>query len=298
MGSNKAGFTLTPTEIRELAAKLGVSPTKKLGQNFVHDAGTVRKIVRIAQPVSAEVVLEVGPGLGSLTLGLLEQDVSVVAVEIDRTLADGLTQTVARKTGKTDRLRVVEGDALNIPIDEVTAGGTELPSLFVANLPYNVAVPIMFRMLAHLPTLRRMLIMVQKEVADRLVAEPGSRTYGAPTVKLSWYGTPQYAGLVGPNVFWPKPNVDSALVLLDIEGTNGTDELRESTFYLVDAAFQHRRKMLRSALRDALGPQTNAILKDADIDGRLRAEQLVVGDYLAIAKAAASSGWVAPERKI
>ena len=247
--SEARGALLGPAEIRDLAGRLGVRPTKTLGQNFVHDGGTVRKIVRAADVRTGERVVEVGPGLGSLTLGLLEAGASVVAVEIDPVLAKQLPTTVAAHVPDVgDRLEVVGADAL-----EVTALPGEPPTALVANLPYNVAVPVLLTFLERFDSLERVLVMVQAEVADRLAAPPGSRTYGVPSVKAAWYADARRAGTIGRSVFWPVPNVDSALVALDRREPPATTATREQVFAVVDAAFAQRRKMLRSALSGLAG---------------------------------------------
>lgn len=285
---------LTPSELRALASRLGVVPTKKLGQNFVHDAGTVRKIVRLANVHEGSTVLEVGPGLGSLTLALLESGAEVAAVEIDRVLAGALTETVDHKMGDTRQLTVILGDGMEVTPQDLGKAGAPQPTNLVANLPYNVSVPMIFHILAQFRTLTGLLVMVQREVADRLVADRGTKTYGAPTVKLSWYGEPRFAGVVGPNVFWPKPNVDSALVTMNIvQDRLGDAALREATFEVVDAAFKQRRKMLRASLKQLFStPELTAtILSSADVDGTLRAEQLGIEDYVSVAEAAVDKGW-------
>ncbi|WP_099331558.1 16S rRNA (adenine(1518)-N(6)/adenine(1519)-N(6))-dimethyltransferase RsmA [Actinomyces minihominis] len=275
---------LGPVEIRELAAQHGVTPTKKLGQNFVHDAGTVRRIVSRSGVQPGESVLEVGPGLGSLTLGLLEAGVRVVAVELDGALAEALPGTVLRKDPEwAGRLSVINRDATELQVEELP----ELPSALVANLPYNVAVPILLTLLRDLPTLRSALVMVQKEVADRLVAKRGSKTYGAPTVKLAWYGRSEHAGTIGPDVFWPRPNIDSGLVRFTaFEVPRGSEELRAATFRLIDAAFEQRRKMIRSSLKPVISnpDDMTAILAQAEVDPQARPESLGVEQFLSIAK--------------
>lgn len=281
------GKLLGPVQIRGLAERLGVSPTKKLGQNFVHDAGTVRMIVTRAQVTKDDEVLEVGPGLGSLTLGLLEAATNVTAVELDRALADALPGTVLDMApGWADRLTVINKDALDIRPQDFTAP----PVALVANLPYNVAVPILLTALERLPSLRSAFVMVQKEVADRLVAPKGSKTYGAPSVKLAWYGPAKRAGIVGPNVFWPKPNVDSALVSLTVTDPPGDEGLRRDTFALVDAAFEQRRKMVRSSLRAVAGDAEvlARALAVAQVDPRSRPEELEISDFVALAAALAA----------
>ncbi len=269
---------LGPVQLRELAARLGVAPTKSLGQNFVHDANTVRRIVAAASLDPADVVLEVGPGLGSLTLGLLPACAGVVAVEIDPVLAGALAETA----GHDPRLTVVRANALRVDPAELGA-----PSALVANLPYNVAVPVVLHLLSVLPTLRHGLVMVQKEVADRLVAGPGSKTYGVPSVKLAWYASSRAAGRVPPNVFWPVPNVDSGLVAFTRrEPPAGAD--RPATFAVIDAAFAQRRKVLRGALSGWAGgaDRAAAILLRAGVDPGARGESLTVEQFAAIAREA------------
>ncbi len=232
---------LDPRTIRQLAAELDLRPTKQRGQNFVHDANTVRRIVAAAGVTADDVVLEIGPGLGSLTLGLLEAAAGVVAIEIEHSLADQLPRTVAdRLPALADRLVVLEADALRI--DELP---DPQPTLVVANLPYNVSVPVLLHVLARFPSIRAGLVMVQSEVADRLVAPPGSRTYGVPSVKLAWYCAARRLGSVPPTVFWPVPNVDSGLVELVRRDPPATSASRQEVFAVIDVAFAQRRKMLR-----------------------------------------------------
>lgn len=257
-------------------------PTKKLGQNFVHDPNTVRRIVAAAALDPDDVVLEVGPGLGSLTLALLPAARRVVAVEIDPVLAARLPATVAdRAPGLADRLTVVNADALR-----ATAGQLEQPTALVANLPYNVSVPVVLHLLAELPTMSRALVMVQAEVADRMAAAPGSKVYGVPSVKIAWYAAARRVATVPRSVFWPVPNVDSALVLLTRRPTPDTD--RKALFDLVDAAFAQRRKTLRAALAGWAGSADQAaeILTRAGVDPGARGETLTVGDYVAITRMA------------
>ncbi|MEU0530817.1 16S rRNA (adenine(1518)-N(6)/adenine(1519)-N(6))-dimethyltransferase RsmA [Amycolatopsis tolypomycina] len=273
---------LGPAEIRGLAAELDVRPTKKLGQNFVHDPNTVRRIVELANVGEGDVVLEVGPGLGSLTLGLLDTGARVVAVEIDPKLAERLPKTVAeRGPAAADRLTVVGADALRVTRAELGE-----PTALVANLPYNVAVPVVLHLLAEIPSLRTGLVMVQTEVADRMAAGPGSRIYGVPSVKLAWYGTARKVAAVPRSVFWPVPNVDSALVAFE-RGDSTASEDRELLFGLVDAAFSQRRKTLRAALAGWAGSAERAgeLLTAAGIDPRTRGEQLNVHDFARIAAA-------------
>jgi 16S rRNA (adenine1518-N6/adenine1519-N6)-dimethyltransferase len=278
-----ADALLGPAEIRELAARLGVAPTKKLGQNFVHDPNTVRRIVAAAGLRPDDMVLEVGPGLGSLTLGLVGAAAHVHAVEIDPVLAAALPATVT-----SDRLTVHHADALRVR----AADFRPAPTMLVANLPYNVAVPVVLHLLAELPTLRGGLVMVQKEVADRLVAPPGSKVYGVPSVKLAWYGTARAAGRVPPAVFWPVPNVDSGLVALS-RRTPIPDVPRAAVFTVVDAAFAQRRKTLRAALAGWAGGPGHAekILLAAGINPQARGESLSVEQFAAIAAAAIQAGY-------
>jgi 16S rRNA (adenine1518-N6/adenine1519-N6)-dimethyltransferase len=277
---------LGPAEIRELAARLGVAPTKKLGQNFVHDPNTVRRIVTAAGLTPDDVALEVGPGLGSLTLGLLPVAGHVHAVEIDPVLAGALPETVARHAGAdAARLTVHRADALRIAAAELA---DPAPTALVANLPYNVAVPVVLHLLAVLPTLRHGLVMVQKEVADRLVAGPGSKVYGIPSVKLAWYAQARGAGKVPPNVFWPVPNVDSGLVSFTCHEPPRTDVPRQRVFAVVDAAFAQRRKTLRAALAGWAGgaDRAAAALTAAGVDPGARGESLTVEQFAAIAASA------------
>lgn len=281
---------LGPGEIRRLAAELGVRPTKSLGQNFVHDANTVRRIVKAAAIEPEDVVVEVGPGLGSLTLGLLPAAAHVHAVEIDPTLARRLAGTVAeRAPAVADRLTVHERDALTLTASVLDPP----PTALVANLPYNVAVPVVLHLLAALPGLRHGLVMVQKEVADRLTAAPGSKLYGIPSVKLAWYASSQQAGRVPASVFWPVPNVESGLVSFTRRPPPpGAD--RDAVFAVVDAAFGQRRKMLRSALAGwAGGPDAAAeVLGRAGVAPTARGEELDVRAFAAIAAASAPAGKV------
>jgi len=281
---------LGPTDIRILANKLGLRPTKRLGQNFVIDAGTVRRIVRTAELDPADVVIEVGPGLGSLTLALLEQAAKVIAVEIDPVLAGQLPRTVAERLPEAaDRISVVPADALRVRPEDL---GDAQPTALVANLPYNVAVPVVLHLLEVLPTLRKGLVMVQAEVADRLAARPGSKIYGVPSVKAAWYADVRKAGPVGRNVFWPAPNVDSGLVAFTRRDPPTTEAAREEVFAIVDAAFAQRRKTLRAALATWAGGAARAeeILRAAGVDPAARGEQLGVEDFARIAAAASTIG--------
>ncbi len=278
---------LGPAEVRSLAAGLALRPTKQRGQNFVIDANTVRRIVRVSGVAADDVVLEVGPGLGSLTLGLLETVRRVVAVELDPVLAAALPATVASYApDRVDRLEVVAADALRV---------TDLPgpppTALVANLPYNVSVPVLLHLLALLPSLRSGLVMVQAEVADRLAAPPGSRTYGVPSVKAAWFADVRRAGSVGRNVFWPAPNVDSGLVAWTHREPPAVDVTREQVFRVVDAAFAHRRKTLRGTLKELAGSaeRAEAALAHAGVDPATRGEMLDVHTFARVAEGLALS---------
>lgn len=267
-------------DIRELAAKLDVKPTKKLGQNFVTDPNTIRRIVAAAKLKGSETVVEIGPGLGSLTLGLLEQTDKVIAVEIDQKLAGELEQTIAKRAPGCD-FTLVRGDALRV---------TELPAppqALVANLPYNISVPVLLHFLEQFESLQFGLVLVQAEVAHRLAAQPGNKVYGTPSVKLAWYAEANLAGNIGRNIFWPVPNVDSALVYFEKrERPLGDETLRLKTFDVIDGAFSQRRKTLRQALADWAGSpaQAEEILLRAGINPGKRGEQLNVHDFVKIAK--------------
>jgi 16S rRNA (adenine1518-N6/adenine1519-N6)-dimethyltransferase len=289
---------LGPAEIRELAARAGIRPTKQLGQNFVLDGGTVRKIVRQADIEPGDRVVEVGPGLGSLTLGLLEADADVTAVEIDPVLARLLPETVARHVpgltattqdgvvvlsdaGGRARLTLVTADAL-----DVTTLPGDQPVAFVANLPYNVSVPVLLTFLERFATIERGLVMVQAEVADRLAAPPGSRTYGVPSAKTAWYAAARRTSTIGRSVFWPVPNVDSALVRFDRREPPETTATRAEVFTVVDAAFAQRRKMLRSALASLFGSAAAAVtaLEAAGVDPQARGERVDIVGFARIAE--------------
>lgn len=288
---------LGPADVRRLSEALGVRPTKTLGQNFVHDAGTVRRIVRSAAVGPGDVVLEVGPGLGSLTLALLETGARVVAVEIDPALAAALPGTVAtRMPDAADRLAVLRADAMTVTGPEAlpSPGGAAgaAPTKLVANLPYNVAVPVLLTLLENLPSLREVLVMVQAEVADRIAAPPGSRTYGVPSAKAAWYADAARAGTISRSVFWPVPNVDSALVRLTRREPPETTATREEVFAVVDSAFAQRRKTLRAALAGWAGSPAaaEAALRAAGIDPSLRGERLGIAEFARIAQHAGSAG--------
>ena len=274
---------LGPAEVRRLAADLGLRPTKQRGQNFVIDANTVRRIVRESGITGDDVVVEVGPGLGSLTLALLDVARRVVAIEIDPLLADRLPATIAAYApDHADRFEVVLADAMRI---EALPGPP--PTALVANLPYNVSVPVLIHLLTLLPSLERGLVMVQAEVADRLAAPPGSKTYGVPSVKAAWFADVRRAGAIGRNVFWPMPNVDSGLVAWTRTDPPRTTATRQQVFAVVDAAFAHRRKQIRPALRELAGSAeaATAVLEAAGIDPTVRGEVLDVDDFARIAEA-------------
>jgi 16S rRNA (adenine1518-N6/adenine1519-N6)-dimethyltransferase len=279
---------LGPADVRSLAAALGLRPTKQRGQNFVIDANTVRRIVRVSGVGPDDVVLEVGPGLGSLTLALLEVVPRVVALEVDPVLAAALPGTIASYApAQADRLEVVHADALR-----VTEVPGPPPTALVANLPYNVSVPVLLHLLALLPSLRHGLVMVQSEVADRLVATPGSRTYGVPSVKAAWFAKVRRAGAVGRTVFWPAPNVDSGLVAWEHHDPPAVTVSREQVFAVVDAAFAQRRKTLRSTLKGLAGSAeaAEAALAHAGIDPQARGEQLDVEQFARLAEGLATAG--------
>lgn len=275
---------LGPAEVRDLAELLGVTPTKKLGQNFVHDANTVRRIVQSAKLPAGSTVLEVGPGLGSLTLGLLEAGLSVIAVEIDKRLAAQLPLTVEQLQPGAP-LTVVTADAMRVT--ELPGEPHGAPTSLVANLPYNISVPVLLHLLVTFPSIERTLVMVQAEVGQRLAAGPGSKIYGSPSVKAAWYGQWRVAGTVSRQVFWPVPNVDSVLVGMERRtDAPGTEEERQRLFALVDAAFGQRRKMLRQSLSELFGSsaEATAALERAGLDPTARGEQLLMRDFLALAR--------------
>lgn len=283
MVSDRAGVLLTPASTRRLALELGVRPRRSRGQNFLVDANTVRRIVAAAGVEPGARVLEVGPGLGALTLGLLEVGASVCAVELDPTLAAELPRIVATRLPEaTARLQVLHADAAGL-------GGQEFPDAteLVANLPYSVAVPVILRALEVFPGLARGLVMVQDEVAHRLVAPPGSRVYGAPSVKAAWWAQLKLAGRIPRSVFWPVPRVDSALVAFSRQPPPAGAE-RDRVFRLVDAAFAQRRKSLRAALAGLLGSAGAAqrLLESAGIDPARRGETLGLAEFVRLAQCA------------
>ena len=282
---------LGAAEIRELARRLGVRPSKRLGQNFVVEPGTVRKIASLAGVGPDDVVLEVGPGLGSLTLALLAAGPArIIAVEVDRRLADGLPATIAaRAPGLAGRVTVISADALGISQPALAGPDARAPDVLVANLPYNVAVPVLLHLLAALPGLARGLVMVQAEVADRICAAPGSRVYGAPSVKVAWFAAARPAGTVPRTAFWPVPNVDSRLVAFTRHAPPTAAASAGEVFAVVDAAFGQRRKTLRAALSGWAGsaPEAERLLREAGIDPAARGESLGVAQFARLAAARA-----------
>ncbi|MGJ4050772.1 16S rRNA (adenine(1518)-N(6)/adenine(1519)-N(6))-dimethyltransferase RsmA [Corynebacterium macclintockiae] len=300
---------LGPIEIRQLAEELDLNPTKKLGQNFVHDPNTVRKIVKAADVTASDTVVEIGPGLGSLTLALLETGASVTAVEIDPRLAERLPATLVEQGVDDADVAVILKDAMTVTVQDFVDSGRPLPTALVANLPYNVSVPVLLHMLEEFPTIDRVLVMVQLEVADRLAAVPGSKIYGVPSVKAGFYGSVSRAATIGKNVFWPAPKIDSGLVridryadgeqpwvaeLLDREKADreqldqeqlDQELLRREVFALADAAFLQRRKTLRAALSGHFGGGQAAeqALRDSGIDPTLRGEKLSTEQFVQLA---------------
>lgn len=274
---------LGATEIRRLAEELGIRPTKTLGQNFVIDGNTIRRIVATANVSPDETVLEVGPGLGSLTLGIMDAAAKVVAVEIDPPLAKRLPQTIAEmRPGREEDLTVILNDAMKI--SELPGN----PTALVANLPYNVAVPVVLHLMEHFESIKHGLVMVQDEVADRMCAAPGNKTYGVPSVKGAWYGTMRKAGVIGMNVFWPAPKINSGLVAFTRDKDRSEAPDRKEVFAIIDAAFAQRRKTLRAALSGWAGSGARAeqILLAAGIDPKERGEKLDVEGFILIARAA------------
>ena len=278
---------LGAAQIRELAATLDLKPSKSLGQNFVIDSNICTKIVRVAGVTKADIALEIGPGLGSLTLALLESAATVVAVEIDKRLANQLPITVANNFERPENLIVITQDALTVMELPVQ------PTVLVANLPYNVSVPVLLNLLERFPTLRTGVVMVQAEVADRLAGRPGTKEYGIPSVKAAWWAEVKGAGSISRSVFWPAPNVDSKLVSFTRRNTPGDEALRKKTFAIIDAAFAQRRKMLRSALAPLYGSSSaaEAILLRSGIDPTLRGEALEISSFCSIASVSESDNF-------
>ena len=270
---------LGAAEIREIAERIGVRPTKKLGQNFVIDANTCRKILKSAGVGPTDIALEIGPGLGSLTLAALEVAKEVVVIEIDSRLAAELPATAARHGFDNSKLTIINQDAMAVTTLPVA------PTVLVANLPYNVSVPVLLRFLELFPTLQSGIVMVQSEVADRLVAKPNNKTYGSPSVKAAWWADLTSAGTVSRSIFWPIPNVDSSLVRFIRHQEPGSSQLRKSTFKVIDAAFAQRRKMMRAALSDLCGGSAPAseLIEASGIDPTIRGEALELKDFIKIA---------------
>lgn len=269
---------LGASEIRELAAQLDLKPTKKLGQNFVVDANICRKIVKLAQVGKDDIALEIGPGLGSLTLALLDSAKQVVAVEIDDRLAKQLPATVENHGFKNKDLMVINQDAMQLRELSIK------PTVLVANLPYNISVPVLLNMLEHFPSINRGVVMVQSEVAERLAAKPNNKQYGSPTVKANWWSSLSLSGSVARSVFWPVPNVDSSLVRFDRHPPLGSENERVATFVVIDQAFAKRRKMMRSALNQLIGTDAEKLLLDSGIDPTIRGEALSVAQFFQIGK--------------
>ena len=267
---------LGAAEIRELAKELDLKPTKKLGQNFVVDANTCRKIVKLAQVSEGDIALEIGPGLGSLTLALLENAHQVLAVEIDNRLANQLPITVEKHGFDSKKLIVLNRDAMGLM--QLPAK----PTVLVANLPYNISVPVLLNLLERFPSINRGVVMVQSEVAQRLAAAPNNKQYGAPTAKANWWSSLELAGSISRSVFWPVPNVDSSLVRFDRHLDLGNESQRAATFTIIDLAFAKRRKMMRSALGNIFDGQTQEYLTDAGIDPTIRGESLSVEQFFQI----------------
>ena len=269
---------LGASEVRELANKLDLKPTKKLGQNFVVDANTCRKIVKLAEVGNKDIALEIGPGLGSLTLALLESAKQVVAVEIDDRLAKQLPLTSAEHGFSEKQLITLNQDAMMLKKLSVE------PNVLVANLPYNISVPVLLNTLEHFPSITRGVVMVQSEVAHRLAAKPDNKDYGSPTVKANWWSSLHLAGSVGRSVFWPVPNVDSSLVRFDRHEPLGSESERSATFAVIDEAFAKRRKMMRSALSQLFAGQAEEYLNNAGVDPTIRGEALSVEQFYEIGK--------------
>ena len=280
-------MALTPATIPALLARHGLRPSRALGQNFLADPNTAHRIVRLAQIETGDRVLEIGPGIGSLTVALLEAGALVTALELDEHVIPALEETVG-----TSAVRVVRGDALRVDFAEVlgTSASDEQagdrPWCMVSNLPYNVATPIVMRVLESVPTIASMLVMVQREVGERMAAGPGTKVYGAVSVKIAYYGHARVVGIVPPSVFVPAPKVDSALVRI-VRHTEPPVVVPSEAqlFALVRAGFGQRRKMLRGALRAALGDDVEHLLELANIDGRARAETLTLEQWAALARA-------------
>jgi 16S rRNA (adenine1518-N6/adenine1519-N6)-dimethyltransferase len=269
---------LGAVEIRDLAERLKLKPTKKLGQNFVIDGNTCRKIVKLANVEKSDIALEIGPGLGSLTLALLDQVDHLIAIEIDTRLANQLPLTIKDRGLAVERLTVINADA--VKVKELPKN----PTVLVANLPYNISVPVLLNILENFPTITHGVVMVQSEVAQRLAAKAGNKEYGSPTVKANWWASLKIAAVVSRSVFWPTPNVDSSLVRFDRHLPAGSEAERIATFEVIDLAFAKRRKMLRSALAKLFKTDLQLALTKAGVDPTIRGEVLEVADFLKIGK--------------
>lgn len=280
-------MALTPATIPALLARHGLRPSRALGQNFLADPNTARRIARLAGVGPGDRVLEIGPGIGSLTVALLEAGADVTALELDQHVIPALEETVG-----TDAVRIVRGDALRVDLDELLATAkrepadrTEGPWNLVSNLPYNVATPIVMRFLEAAPAVSSMLVMVQREVAERMAAGPGTKAYGAVSVKVAYFARARVVGLVSPSVFLPAPKVESALVRIIRHPRPPVEVPSEARlFALVRAGFGQRRKMLRGALRGELGTDAERVLTSAGIDGHARAETLTLDQWAALAR--------------
>jgi len=272
---------LGATEIREIANRLDLRPAKSMGQNFVIDGNSCQKIVRAGGVTSNDLVLEIGPGLGSLSLAIMQAGAKLVAVEIDNRLSDELSKTLISHNCEADNFEIINKDAL------VLAELAVSPTKLVANLPYNVSVPVLLHILEKFPSINSGVVMVQSEVAERLAAKPGSKIYGIPSAKAAWWADLTLSGTISRSVFWPVPNVDSSLVKFQRHAPLGSEAERTATFAVIDQAFSQRRKMLRSVLAELSGgnSQAESLLQSIGIDPTLRGEALTVSDFLAISKA-------------
>ena len=288
---------LSRTEIRNIARELDFRPRKALGQNFVHDANTLRRIVSSSGIGKNDHVLEVGPGMGSLTLAILDRGAAVTAVEIDPLLAARLPKTIAEHShSEIHRLNVVNHDVLTLRPDDLAAQ----PTAVVANLPYNIAVPALIHLFSEFPTIRTAMVMVQAEVAERLAAEPGGKEYGIPSVKIRFFGNVRRYGMVSPTVFWPIPRVYSGLVRIDrheVTPWSQDEAFRKNVFELIDIGFAQRRKTARNAFLEwaGSGNQSAERLLAASIDPARRGETLTVADFVRLLQRSGTAVTETPE---